>query len=110
MSSQNQHYGNILTHKNAIESNNSDQTDSVDDIDDNDKLKERNLKNSSPIFPTVMYNIDGPNICPSEIVNVAVGEGQIPVSFTLEPNWEALAFRKDYSTRRNHLMRKDKFQ
>ena len=40
---------------------------------------------------------------PNEIVNVAPGEGQIPVSFTSEPNWEALAFPKDYSIRRNHF-------
>ena len=29
---------------------------------------------------------------PSEIVGIASGEGQIPVSFTSGPNWEALAF------------------
>ena len=40
---------------------------------------------------------------PNEIVNIAPGEGQIPVSFTSEPNWEALAFPKDYSTGRNHF-------
>ena len=40
---------------------------------------------------------------PNEIVNITPGEGQIPVSFTLEPNWEALAFPKDYSTGRNHF-------
>ena len=50
-----------------------------------------------------MYNIDGPNISPSEIVNIAPGEVQIPVSFTSEPNWEALAFPKDCSTGKNHL-------
>ena len=40
---------------------------------------------------------------PSEIVNIAPGEGQIPVSFTSEPNWEGLAFPKDYSTGKNHF-------
>ena len=96
--------------KNAQESNNIDQMDSDDDIEGNDKFKERELKESSSHFPTVMYNVDGPNISPNEIVNVAPGEGQIPVSFTLEPNWEALEFPKDYSTGRNHFMRKEKFQ
>ena len=38
---------------------------------------------------------------PNEIVNIAAGEGEIPVSFTSEPNWEASAFPKDYSTGRN---------
>ena len=37
------------------------------------------------------------------IVNIAPGEDEIPVSFTSEPNWEALAFPKDYSTGRNHF-------
>ena len=50
-----------------------------------------------------MYNFDGPNVSPSEIVNIAPREGQIHVSFTSEPNWEALAFPKDYSTGRNHF-------
>ena len=41
-----------------------------------------------------------------EAVNIAPGEGQIPVSFTSEPNWEALAFLKDYSIgKKNTLMR-----
>ena len=39
---------------------------------------------SSLPFPTVMHNIDGPNISSSEIVNIAPREGQIPVSFTPE--------------------------
>ena len=50
-----------------------------------------------------MCNVDGPNISPSEIVNIAPGEGQVPVCFTSEPNWEAPAFPKDYSAGRNHF-------
>ena len=45
---------------------------------------------SSLPFPTVMHSIDGPNISSSEIVNIAPREGQIPVSFTPETNWEVL--------------------
>ena len=74
------------TDKNARESNDSDQTDSDDEIEGNDKFRERELNESSPPFPTVMHNVDGSNISPSEIVNIAPGEGQIPVSFTSEPN------------------------
>ena len=55
-----------------------------------------------------MYNVDGPNISPIEIVNIAPGEGQISVSFTLEPNSEALTFLKDYST--GTLIREEKSQ
>lgn len=34
-------------------------------------------------YPTVFHSIDGPNIIPNEIINTALGEGQIPYSFTL---------------------------
>ena len=61
------------------------------------------MKDFSSHFPTVMYNVDGPNISPNKIANIAPGEGQIPVFFTSEHNWEALAFPKDYSTERNHF-------
>ena len=45
----------------------------------------------------------------NEIVSIAPGEGQIPVvvvfyfCLTLEPYWEAFAFRKVYYTGRNHF-------
>ena len=45
-----------------------------------------------------MYNVDGPKIFSSETVNIAGREGQIPVSFSFEHNWEALALAKDCST------------
>ena len=100
----------LLTDKNAGEPNNRDQTDSDDDIEGNDKFKERELNESSSYFPTVMYSVNGPNIPPSEIINIAPGEGQIPVSFTLEPNWEALAFLKTIQQEETTLMRKEKSQ
>ena len=84
----------LLTGKNASESNNSDQADCDDDIKGNDKFKEREVKGSSSSFPTVMYNVDGPNIFHSEIDNIAPGGSQIPVSFTSGPNWEAPNFLK----------------
>ena len=85
--------------KNARGSNNSDQIDSDDDIEVNDKFKEGQLKGSSSPFPAVIYNVDGPNISPSEIVNIA----KFLVSFISEPNWEALAFPKDCSTGKKHF-------
>ena len=81
-----------MSWENARESSSSYQTDSDDDIEDNDKFKERELNESSPCFPTVMYNVGGPNISSSEIVNMAPQQGQIPVKSTSEPNWEALVF------------------
>ena len=82
----------LLTNDNAKEFNIDDQTDSDDDTEGNNKLKESKMKMSSLPFLMVMHNIDVPNISSSEIVNIAPGEGQISVSFTSEPNWEALAF------------------
>ena len=51
-----------LTDKKAQESNNINQLDSDDDIEGNNKFKERELKESSSHFPTVMDNVDGPDI------------------------------------------------
>ena len=86
--------------KNAGESNNRDQTDSDDDIEGNDKFEERELKESSSPFQTVVYNVDGSNISPSEIINIAPGEGQIPVSFTSKLSWEVLAQEETTSIRK----------
>ena len=49
-----------------------------------------------------MYNVDGANISPRDIVNIASGEGQIPISF-LNLIGKHLTFLKDYSTGRNHF-------
>ena len=44
-------------------------------IKGNDKCKEREFNKSSAPLPAVIYNVDGPKISPSEIVNIAPGEG-----------------------------------
>ena len=88
----------LLTDKNARQSNNSNQTDS-DDIESNDKFEQRELKESSPPLPTFMYTFNGPNVSPSETLNISPREG--PVSCTWEPNLEGCAFVTDYSIGRN---------
>ena len=75
---------NILTDENAKPQN--DETDSDDEIEGNDHAYEKEKRMSSVPFPTALHNVDGPNISADEIVNIAPGEGQIPVSFTSEPN------------------------
>ena len=69
------------------------------------KLHDSNyqLDISSLPFPTVINNVDEPNISPGNIFNIREGGGQFPVCFTSEPNWEAPAFPKDYSSGRNHF-------
>ena len=47
--------------------------------------------------PTLLHNIEGPSILPEQAVNIAPGEGQIPVYHSNEENWETLAFPKLYS-------------
>ena len=49
-------------------------------------------------FPSVLQNIDGPELSVDDAVNIAPAEGQMPLPFTSESNWEALAFPKEYST------------
>ena len=53
------------------------------------------MQDSVFLLPTVLQNIDGPSVTPAQL-SPAPDEGQIPVSFTTEPNWEALTFLKDF--------------
>ena len=47
-------------------------------------------------FPVVLNNIEGPSASPAQVLNIAPGEAQIPVSFATERNCEALAFPKNF--------------
>ena len=87
-----------------IENDDGCETDSDDEIDNgsHDKVKYKGQKISGELHPTVLHHKHGPNISAEKIVNIAPGEGRIPVSFTSEPDWEALAFPREYSTGKNH--------
>ena len=50
-----------------------------------------------------MHNLGGPIVDPSQIVSIALAEGQIPVSHTKEPDCRALAMPKGFSTGQFHL-------
>ena len=76
-------------------------TNSDDDIEGNDKFWKKIKRNLLCLFQLSCIMLMD-QTSHSEIVNIAPGEGQIPVSFILEPNWEALAFPKDYTTEKNH--------
>ena len=43
-------------------------------------LKKDHLMSLLLLFPTVMNNVDGPNISPSETVDITPGEVQTPIS------------------------------
>ena len=49
-------------------------------------VKEKEMGLSSVLYPTEMHNIRGPNIFFSEIVDIAPGKGQFPVSIFSEPD------------------------
>ena len=94
----------LLTNKNAKNDNgNNSETDSDEEIDGNDTSKEKEKKEKSQVpHPTVLHSNDGPTITSEQILNLAPGEHQIPVSTYSEPNWEALAFVKHYSEGKFH--------
>ena len=62
--------------------------------DDNALLKEQR----ESVFPcrTLLRDINGNSVRPGKVLNIAPSENQIPVSFTQEPDWEALAFVKEF--------------
>ena len=64
-----------LTDENAKSLQSDEQTDSDENIDGNDPIQEKQKNMSAVPHPTVMHNMDGPNIYTSEIVNIAPGEG-----------------------------------
>ena len=68
--------------------------DSDEDIEGNDHAYEKEVRDSVLLLPTVLHTTEGPSVSPTQVLNKAPGEGQIPVSFTTEPIWEALAFQK----------------
>ena len=43
----------------------------------------------------------------NQIINITYGERNIPVSFSLKPNCEALVFHMEYVTDKNNLMMPD---
>ena len=61
------------------------------------------MKKNQVYVPTVMLNVDVPNIAANEVINIVPGEGQLSVSFISEPDWEALAFVKNFYIGENHF-------
>ena len=82
---------NLSTNKIALETYAATETDNGWNIEGND-LKEKQKKKNLVPLPTILHNIDGPNIPANEVVSIAPGEEQLPVLFTSEPDWKALAF------------------
>ena len=76
----------ILTDKNGkLQNNKSDGDGNIDGK--NPVYTKPNRTHSSP-HPTVLNNVDGPIISSNEVVNIALCENEIPVSFYSEPDWK----------------------
>ena len=76
--------------------------DSDEENQDIDQNHEKELRDAYVSYPTALQNIDGPSVSANQVLNIAPGEGQIPVYVNTEPNWEALAFPKDFPYGRGH--------
>ena len=79
------------------------ETDGDEKIEGSNASHEKEFHKSSVPFPTVLQNIDGPELLVDDVVNIMPAEGQISVSFASEFNWKALAFPKEYSTGKGHF-------
>ena len=86
-----------------------DDTDFVvhnSDDENSDSLLERQTeqihKEGAP-NPTVMHDIDGASVSIDKIIDVAPGEGHIPVSLHVEPDCEALAFPRHFPDGKFHF-------
>lgn len=93
----------LLTDDKATPQN--DETDSDEEIEGNDARVEREQQIHTTAQPTLLQNVDGPDLpnLATQQVNIAPCENEIPVSFYSEPDWEALAFPEHFSTGQNHF-------
>ena len=76
----------------------SDGNSNSDHESDDEQIHKKGAAN-----PTVMHRTDEPNISLDQIIDIAPGEGQIPVSLSVEPNIEPLSFPKHFPDGKNHF-------
>ena len=92
---------NLLANENTVDKTGNEITDGDKDIEGNYHFREEEQR-ALNAEPTVMYNVHGPNIDIDEIISVAPGEGQIPVSRSNDPDCEGLALPNLFSTGKFH--------
>ena len=92
----------ILTNENA-KHDKADIIDSDEETEGNDSAVQKEQRESVFSCPTLLHDINGTSVRPGEVLNITPGENQIPVSFTQEPNWEALAFVKELPLGTGHF-------
>ena len=92
----------ILTNENA-KHDKADITDSDEEIEGNDSAVKKEQRESVFPCPKLLHGINGTSLRPGKVLNIAPCENQIPVSFTQEPDWEALAFVKEFPLGAGHF-------
>ena len=92
----------ILTNENA-KHDKADIIDSDEETEGNDSAVQKEQRESVFSCPTLLHDINGTSVRPGEVLNITPGENQIPVSFTQEPNWEAVAFVKELPLGTGHF-------
>ena len=94
------------THSDIIEdmSTSKEKESNESESDDTDVEGDAFSKEKAQIYyPTAFHNTHGPEVTSEKIIEVAPGEGQIPISIYKEKNWEAMAFVKQYSEGKFHF-------
>ena len=88
------------------------ESDCLTDSEDEVEIKippqiQRDLQNTRSLNTTTcLHPTDGPSVTTEHVMNIAPGEGKIPVSFTSEPEWEPMAFPKLFPYGKNHYNEK----
>ena len=80
-------------------------TDSEDEVEkDTPAEVKQQLKNKRSLNTTTcLQPTHGPSVSTEQILDIAPAEGQIPVSATSQPDWEAMAFPKLFAIGKGHF-------
>lgn len=96
---------NTLEKQNVVNSSERDNNcvDSEDEVDeDNPQSVVTDLQYRQSVNDlTCIQPVSGPEVKTNEILNLAPGEGGIPISMTKEPHWESMAFPQLFPTAKN---------
>ena len=75
-------------------SNSTEEPDLILDSDTEDEDENEQIHKPGIPYPSVIHNINGPDVSIEDIIEIAPAEGRIPISRNMEPDCEALAFPK----------------
>ena len=105
MQSEDPELWSMLTDEGRIDQAGEQSTDVIDSDSDNDDgstTKEQIHKGGVP-QPSLITDKDGPTISVEEVIEIAPGEGKIPIHHSMEKNCEPMAFPHHFPSGRFHL-------